>query len=332
MSRLHDKMSVPERYTLTTYHILVFLSSIIGDVIVLVTSIKYGVFKLHKLIVILIQHIAVCDLIMSVLIILPRILILITQPWIDKSPSCIDYGIYMIVYLYAVCMYLVSALTISKLIIFKCPLRAKNLTQKRANLFGVAIWIGCLIIPTLISLVEKNNVTLTDAEYECSFSEETPTPALYFLFTTGLGTLMPCIIVVLATIPTLKIVIKGRKVSERSGGEIRWQGIATVLLTAVVFLAANLPYVTWIYYEQFNSQSPSVQFTRVAVSLPALNIMSNFYIYCLTVPSFRRFLVSKTRLVFGKVTDKSKWADEIEAQVGCRQKIISENEAITSAV
>ena len=330
----YGNMTIPERYTLTAYHVLVFLSSIIGDVIILVTSIKYGAFKLHQVIVTLIQHIAISDLIMSVVIILPRILILIVNKpsWVDSGPTCIEYGLFVIIYLYAVCMYLVSALTVSKLVIFKCPLKAKNWTQKEANLVGIAVWLGCLLIPTSISLVQTKDVEITNADYECNFSNKTEVPALYFLFTTGLGTLMPCVIIVFATIPTLMILLDGRKVSRRSGGEVRWQGVATVLMTAVVFLVANLPYVTWVYYVQFKSKNPSVHFTRVAASMPPLNIMSNFYIYCLTVPSFRRFLLSKTKLAFGKVSGSTNWTDDSQSQVGCRKKVILEGGNKTSTV
>ena len=50
------------RYLWAGYFVFVLLSSLIGDTTILIASIKYRAFKLHKVVVVIIQHIAVCDL------------------------------------------------------------------------------------------------------------------------------------------------------------------------------------------------------------------------------------------------------------------------------
>ena len=79
----------------------------------------------------------------------------------------------------------------------------------------------------------------------------------------------------------------------RSGGQIRWQGIVTVALTATVYCVPFLPFSVFIFALEYSPEVPSVHFCRLAWYHPMLNIMSNFYIYCLTISSFRRFLLSK---------------------------------------
>ena len=44
------------RYTWTTYCIFIFLTSLIGDITILVAAIKYKAFKLNKFIVVIIPH------------------------------------------------------------------------------------------------------------------------------------------------------------------------------------------------------------------------------------------------------------------------------------
>ena len=51
-----------ERWTLILWGISVILVSAIGDSIILEATIKYKAIKLHKVMVAVIQHMAVCDL------------------------------------------------------------------------------------------------------------------------------------------------------------------------------------------------------------------------------------------------------------------------------
>ena len=51
-----------EWYLVIGFHLFVIASSLIGDSIILLASVKYRVFKLHKVITVIIEHIAICDL------------------------------------------------------------------------------------------------------------------------------------------------------------------------------------------------------------------------------------------------------------------------------
>ena len=55
-----------ERYLWAGWLAFVVVSSLLGDSLILIASIKYNAFNLHKMIVTFIQHIAVCDLLQSV--------------------------------------------------------------------------------------------------------------------------------------------------------------------------------------------------------------------------------------------------------------------------
>ena len=53
------------RYSFAGWYVFVLLSSFIGDTTILVSSVKYRAIRLHKLIVVIIQHIAACDLLVT---------------------------------------------------------------------------------------------------------------------------------------------------------------------------------------------------------------------------------------------------------------------------
>ena len=50
------------RYAWAGYYMFVLTSSFLGDPIILIAAIKYRALKIHKSVVIIIQHIAACDI------------------------------------------------------------------------------------------------------------------------------------------------------------------------------------------------------------------------------------------------------------------------------
>ena len=71
-----------ERYGLAAYVLFVFLSSVIGDTLILLASFHKDAFKVNKLIVIFIRHIALADLAGVFSYGLPNIISLIADSWI----------------------------------------------------------------------------------------------------------------------------------------------------------------------------------------------------------------------------------------------------------
>ena len=87
---LHEavRLSDVERFIWAAWLFLIFSSSLIGDTIVLLASVKYGAFKIQVVIVTFIQHMAVCDLLISLVCILPHSISLVTKSWVFGSALC----------------------------------------------------------------------------------------------------------------------------------------------------------------------------------------------------------------------------------------------------
>ena len=286
-----------ERYSWAAYHLFVLLSSLIGDTLILYASFQRDVLKLNKFIVTVIQYIAVSDLAYALFVVFPGAVSLLSNSWILGDVMC-----YMRVYLgyffYPAGIWLIALLTSTKLLLLQCPAKSGNLTKKVAHRVCSLTLIPSLTFPLLFLIVDKDNVEFDYSTYNCDYGFEsriwkkflTPAMTIFEIF-------VPNVLIIATTIPTLKYLADARKSARRVQGSVRWQGAVAVALTAVVYCVSTLPNFVYSICQSLINEDPTslfqFRFYRVTEFLLMINIMSNFYIYTLTIKSFRRFLVSK---------------------------------------
>ena len=128
-----------ERYFYGGWLILVVICSILGDSIILVASIKYKAFNLHKMVVVVIQHIAVCDLLNASLSVPPTAVSLFysgggSSVILNRVRFFIGY------YVTSLSASLVAALSLGKLLLLKYPLRASSWPARQAHKICAGIW------------------------------------------------------------------------------------------------------------------------------------------------------------------------------------------------
>ena len=156
------------RCTWASYIIFVLLSSPIGDTTILIASIKYRAFKLHKYTVIIIEHIAICDLLATIIAVIPLTMTLFANRWILGEFLCytLPYAGY---YLYTAGPLLICAMTSSKLLILKYPLKARTWQSKKAHLICGTAWTTALVLPLMFFLVDKNDISFDYRNYGCDY-------------------------------------------------------------------------------------------------------------------------------------------------------------------
>ena len=115
----------------------------------------------------------------------------------------------------------------------------------------------------------------------------------------SIGLLLPIFLIAATSVHLLVI---AKKIASRSREGLKWQGIITTVLTATVFCLSWLPRI--VIRAMLGTGSKSnvdlvtiLKFARTAQSFIYLNTMCNFYIYCLTVTSFRNFVLSILQLL-----------------------------------
>ena len=291
-----------ERYIWAGYQLFVLISSLIGDTLILAASFQKDAFKINKLIVTVIQHIAVSDLVNSISYALPIAISLLANSWVLGKTIC-NIQAYLVYFINPVSMCLIAVLTTFKFLILKYPLRAASWSTKRAHQVCSGMWAASSTLPIIMLASDKDIVQFDERVYHCRYFFKSHFWTFVLPIMAFVSTLVPNTVIISTTIPTLKYLKAARKSAKQVQGRIPWQGALAVALTAIIYTISNMPIAIFHMLEKFveGQEDPSnwfhVNFIRISTSLLMINIMANFYIYCLTIKSFRRFLLSRVQLV-----------------------------------
>ena len=291
-----------ERYSWAAYHIFVLLSSLIGDSLILYSTFQKDAFRLNKFIVAIIQYIAVCDLAYAVCSVLPSVISLIADTWILGDFMCY-VRVYLGFFIFPAEMSLIAVLTTSKLLLLKYPIQSRIWTKNKTYVNGICclVFVKALSFPLLFLIVDKDDLRFDFSTYSCTYSFRAVVWKSLRPILSMMNLFVPNIIIVVTTMPTLMYLAAARKSAKRVRGSVSWQGALTVALTAIVYCVSTLPNFAYGVGERFVkdhlSSSFRNKFHRYSEFLLIVNIMSNFYIYALTIKSFRNFLRAKVFLL-----------------------------------
>ena len=289
---LYAIRSAAVRYTWTSYYVFVLLSSLVGDTTILVASVKYRAFRLHEFIIVVIQHIAVCDILVSLTNVLPMMVSLVYGEWVLGDIWC-RITPYLVYCANSASIMLISAMTTSRWLLLRVSGNKQTIfSTEKAHAMCVAIWVFAMGLPVMFLVVDRNDVWFDQRIYLCDYAFTSTTWRWLLPLMTTIVMYIPAIITGLSTVPLVLYLCKARRIARRSGGSRRWQGILTTVLTASVYSVSVLPYAVYRFVQSsFEAESFfHSHYFRLAVSFLSLNTISNFYIYSLTVHSFRRFL------------------------------------------
>ena len=286
-----------ERLVLAVWLMLMFLVSSFGDTTILIASIKYRAFKLSPIIVVFIEHIAVCDLLISFVSILTLSVSLMADGWVFGRHLCYA-KVYLSFYGNNASVLFICGMTVSKLLMLRYPLKAQSWNRERTHIVCAAIWILSLTVPITFLIVDKDNIGYIPAKYSCHYKAFAPLWRILVPILTVLFGVIPVITVVTTSVLLVKHLLHAREVALRTNSTVRWQGIVTVILTAVVYCISYLPtalhmiLVKIVKNEVYKGVAP-----RVVDTFMFFNVVANFIVYSFTVTSFRAFLMTRMKLI-----------------------------------
>ena len=236
------------RYAWTGYYLLILISSLVGGTTILMASLKYRAFNLHTLIVVTIQHIALCDLMVTVTDVVPKFVSLVRDEWVFGKCLCYltTYATY---YLTPASALLICNMTTSKLLLLKYPLQFRSFSVKKAHISCVTYWLAALIVPVatiLVHAMDGENIDFSYLAYRCNYGFTSNTwdwlrPSLAVIFLLAPN----CLVIVTA----VYLLIIANQFARRGRESLRWQGIMTTVLTATVYCISVLPYIVYIVGE-----------------------------------------------------------------------------------
>ena len=303
------------RYFWAVQNIIVVLSSLIGDTTILLATTRYSAIRLNKILVVTIQHIAICDLLLAVFRILPTIISLFANNWILGTTFC-----HLQAHVGWICFSLagplVCVLTTSKLLVVKFPIRARTWSGKIAHRLCAAFWALNIVAPWQVRNIffaKANAIFFVYFKYSCDFDTRlTYAPHwfhdliyVYLAFTS-------VIVNVVVMVTSLWLLLIAKRSAQRRLESLRWQGVIPVILTAFIYIASSFPLAFVIATQKFVFYEKSTWGT--VTTLQNLNIMANFFIYSLTMRSFREFVrMSLKNLIRGSTLGrKTKRCNGIE--------------------
>ena len=294
---IYGIQSSVERYTLITWTVTVLITSLLGDGIIVLATVKHNAIKLHKVIVVVIQHLAVCNLLLTTVAVFPTTVALIADTWV-LGEALAHLHVLVLNTCYPAQRVLTCVMTTLKVLLLKYPLRTASWSRGTGHRICGLMWVLviCVYLPLQVGfmLFIWDTLQFDYASYVCSYdysSKQAPRWLRYYnLMYINLVIVVPCIILL---ITSLFILIKAKLAAARYRGTLRWEGVITVLITVGVLFAAFLPFCVVFVARDMGHLNTSIY--RGATFLNYLNIMANFFVYCFTVNSFRCYL--KKRVV-----------------------------------
>ena len=158
-----------ERHILIGYRVFLCVSSLIGDSLILVGSLRYNAIKLHKILVIFVQHMAIADLLLTLFGIVPGAVSLAANDWILGDVMC--YLNYFIKDTSALALYiLTTAIATTKMLMIKYPLRAINFSTQAGHVAALFIWIASSSLPAAALLKDNKSMYFDYLLYTCDYT------------------------------------------------------------------------------------------------------------------------------------------------------------------
>ena len=299
-----------ERSIFILCNLMILLASLMGDSIILISTIKYSAITLNKVIITVIQHMAVCDLIQTLFKVSPITFAFMTDRWVMGELIChVQYNISWLCG--PVTVFLTTAMTTLKLILVKYPLKTCAWSTRLGHRICCAAWVLALgwYTPMLAGIMfyTRDTIHFSYQSYSCNYDLRI-LPACftqYFLISMALLSLLSYTII---AVTSLLLLVVARRVASHHRETLRWEGVMTVLLTVGVLFISLLPYGVVAVTTRFGVQYSGTA-RRAIGQLTNLNIVANFFVYSITVRSFRRFLrekISNVKLAFsmGRTIEK----------------------------
>ena len=291
------------RFTWAGWLIAVLSCSVVGDSFILYASIKHSAFKIHGAIIVFIEHIAVCNLMLSILSILPTIGSLIANEWVFGSTLCIA-RVFVSYFGYTANLQLICSMTVCKVILLKFPIKSRKWSRKHAQVICAALWTFAFLCSVTSVTAGRNGILFDYRIYSCDFrySLEQFHLKLMTLIAHILFIFLPNLTIFISTTVLLRYLRNARKLAARCGATVPTQGLVAVILTASIYSISTLPYTVFhLLNDVFRNTTLAVTlsqlFYRIAYALLWFNLPLNFFIYSQTVKSFRQFLVAKIKIL-----------------------------------
>jgi len=275
------------RSLFSTFFLLGTLIGLIGSTIILIAT-KQKAIRLGKITTAFIQHVAVLDLLTTLVVLFPTCLVAITDHWLLGNQFC-AFQAYSRWFLVAATALLITAVNCSKLASILFPFRNARWTCRQGHIIACCIWAFSLALD-LIFVLQKDKIDVVYFNFELScdilMSHQLFFKSAILMFSVALL----CTIVVVTS--GIWLIVIAVRLSHRQGRSVNLQGILTVILIAVVYCISMLPLFGY-YVLQFIAIGGNRNLKIFCKCIPYLNNIANVFIYMISLTSFQNFIKAR---------------------------------------
>ena len=282
----HNRINIPDldRALFSISYLLGTFLGLVGSIIILV-GIKKRAIKLDKVTTALILHIAVLDILATLVIIFPTALTALTDQWLFGHEFC-AFQSYLKWFLVSSSVLLVCALNCSKLAGLLFPFRGANWNSWQGHILACLMWILSFVLNLIFHLSKgRARAAFHYDSLMCDLIvdwEKLMKGAIMIFSVTLL-----CTLIVL--ISEIWLVVIAIKLNLRKGiRTVKFQGVITVILVALVYCVSFLPLFAF-YLVMVIDEEKSGYTAVICKSIPLFNNVSNIFIYMISIRSFRKF-------------------------------------------
>ena len=275
--------------------------ALVGNSILIFTSAKYGSLNMDRLSSILLENLAVADIILSVIGGWPVYITFVARHWVLGKAGCI-IALFLTNVGGTAEILILAVISVYRASMLKDPFLFRGISDTKIKVGLCLIWLISLT-PALISIVTGSLVYYEPKKLSCTSSAYTSS-STFVVVLLGLGILigipMICILVSNSFMLVASIRYKQRMARMRSGSEEddgNMRAVITVNIVCWLFLFSWSPYVVRIVCDASSVPLP-IWFFIFQAHFLSLNIVFNPIIYTLTNKSFRHAVNQR---VFGVV-------------------------------
>ena len=301
---------------------LVQSMALTGNSIVIYTSVKLGSLNMDSISSVLLENVAVADIILAVIGGWPVYITFCAKRWVLGKAGCI-LALYLTNVGGTAEILILAVISLYRGMMLKDPFLFRGVSTVKIKIGLLLIWLISLT-PAVISVSTSSTVYYEPKKLSCTSSAYT-SPSTFIIVALGLGILigvpMICILVSNTFMLVASIRYKRRSTRMRSGtGEDdgNMKAVVTVNVVCWLFIFSWSPFVVRILCDATGVPLP-VWFFIFQAHFLSLNIVLNPIIYILTNRSFRDVVKKRVfGVIFARCTKS-----QVEPDIGRIQEEIT---------
>ena len=291
--KLNDSQIIPLAIWTTSVTVL----GLLGNGLVIYSSIRYNAIQMDKISLLLVQNLAVADFIYILNNVLPSAVTYIAKKYILGPVYCFLSAQTSFIYA-QVNTVTVLSITMYRLWILLAPFRP--VTHGAAKVGVVVIWITACAT-TILCLAYKSESKFSPKSAKCFstiYTNQSLTASILFRVIFGGAVLFPVVIIGIINVILFIISYKsseksraaqGFNTSSKLSNHNKARALTTVLALSSAFTASYLPYLIFLIWKGLDKDLP-YQVEQVGVSCVMINSFCNPILYTLTNKRFGRFV------------------------------------------